>query len=303
MAEKISTPPRYLNQFKNRNLVSEPVILTVDMSPVMVSMQSLQEKIDDVSSQLNKTTESIYNIASVIPPSNAIDPRKWYSNKEIPNQVDSKTFMLINSPSISSEHVYLNGMLIKDGDFLDYTIEDNLIIFSEDIPKGSKIICTYYYEYEGSLKGYVNRETPTGPINNSNALFILENSPLEGTEHVYLNGILQEKNSNADYTLDGKNITFAYPPLENTIIQVTYEYSMTPPLRLFSYKEIPQGSINSRNLVFTLEYTPVDNSEHVYLNGVLQEPNSDYTLNEKNIIFILPPPTDSKITCTYYYTK
>jgi hypothetical protein len=303
MAEQINITRRYLNQFRNKNVVSEPVALAVDMSPIMVSIGDLQNKLTDISFQINRTTDSIYSISNVIPPSNAVDPRKWYSNKETPTQIDLRTFSLKNIPFVSSEHVYLNGMLVKDGDVLDYVIKDNLIVFSENIPEDFKVICTYYYEYEGSLKGYVNRETPTGLINNSNTIFTLQNPPLEGTEHVYLNGVLQEKNSKSDYTLNEKTITFLYPPLENNTIQVTYEYSMSPPLRFFSYKETPQGNINNTNIVFTLEYAPVDNSEHVYLNGILQEPNLDYTLNEKNIIFNLSPSQDSKIACTYYYTK
>lgn len=300
MAEQLNITRRYLNQFRNRNIV-EISQVEIDMSPIMTSMESLKNQIDDVTSKLDLTNDSISNIVQVIPPSNAIDPRIFYSNKETPTRVNQKTFLLSNLPDIKSEHLYLNGMLIKDGDKIDYTIADNTIIFSEDIPEEFKVSCTYYYTYNGPSKGQFIREVPTGSIDGVNQVFQLTTTPLERTEHVYLNGILQEKHTNADYILNKNILTFSYAPLENSIVQITYEYSNLAPLRILSYKEIPSGDINGINKIFTLNYTPTENSEHIYLNGVLQEKNADYIIENNIIVFSFPILLNDKINCTYYY--
>jgi hypothetical protein len=66
-------------------------------------------------------------------------------------------------------------------------------------------------------------------------------------------------------------------------------------------KEIPTGLINSVNKIFTLTYEPIKNSEHIYLNGLLQDgdANTDYTIVGNKITFLDAPFTGSKIRCTY----
>ena len=66
-------------------------------------------------------------------------------------------------------------------------------------------------------------------------------------------------------------------------------------------KEIPTGLINSVNKIFTLTYEPLKNSEHIYLNGLLQDgdANTDYTIVGNKITFLDAPFTGSKIRCTY----
>ncbi len=54
---------------------------------------------------------------------------------------------------------------------------------------------------------FVSRETPSGAVNGSNDTYVLANTPISGTEHVYINGILWESGSGNDYTISGANIT------------------------------------------------------------------------------------------------
>jgi len=244
--------------------------------------------------------ERVNNIAGEMI-QNAIDSSKIYSNKEIPIKIGNKTFSLNHPPYIGSEHIYINGLLIQDGISVDYTIVDNVIIFDENVPIDTQIVCTYYYFLEEALQGYIDREIPIGNINGENNTYNLSRIPLGGTEHIYLNGLLQEKGVNADYILTDTTLTFAYSPLENSLIQCTYKYSIAPPVRVLSYKEIPQGNINGTNTDFILDFSPVENSEHVYLNGLLQEKNIDYIVEGKNLIFNIPIRFGNKLTCTYYY--
>ncbi len=65
------------------------------------------------------------------------------------------------------------------------------------------------------------------------------------------------------------------------------------------FNDIPSGSINGTNKVFTLSNTPVTGTVRLYLNGVLQEPNQDYNIAGKIITFIKAPRTNSNILAHY----
>lgn len=69
---------------------------------------------------------------------------------------------------------------------------------------------------------YIAKETPTGATNGSNTTFTLANTPIAGTEQVFLNGILQEPGAGNDYTISGATITYLTAPATNDKIRVAY---------------------------------------------------------------------------------
>jgi hypothetical protein len=69
---------------------------------------------------------------------------------------------------------------------------------------------------------FVDKEVPSGSINSSNVTFTLANTPVAGSEHVYLNGVLQESGASNDYTVSGAVITYLSPPLTGEKLRVTY---------------------------------------------------------------------------------
>lgn len=69
---------------------------------------------------------------------------------------------------------------------------------------------------------FVDKETPSGTINGSNTGFTLANTPTAGTEHLYLNGILQRSGSGNDYTISGNAITFTTAPVSGDILLCSY---------------------------------------------------------------------------------
>lgn len=69
---------------------------------------------------------------------------------------------------------------------------------------------------------FVVRETPSGTINGSNTSFTLANTPVSGTESVFLNGILQDAGAGNDYTISGTTITMLSAPLTGDKIRVNY---------------------------------------------------------------------------------
>ena len=69
---------------------------------------------------------------------------------------------------------------------------------------------------------FVDKEIPSGSINGSNTSFSLANTPVAGSEHVYLNGVLQESGSGNDYTISAATITYLAAPLTGEKLRVSY---------------------------------------------------------------------------------
>jgi hypothetical protein len=69
---------------------------------------------------------------------------------------------------------------------------------------------------------FVVRETPSGLVNGSNVTYNLANTPVSGTEQLYLNGIQQEPGAGNDYTIAAAVITFLTAPVTGDKIRVSY---------------------------------------------------------------------------------
>jgi hypothetical protein len=82
----------------------------------------------------------------------------------------------------------------------------------------------YTQDVSGGLSSsnFVDKETPSGSINGSNTTFTLANTPTTGSEHVYLNGLLQESGSGNDYTISTNTITMLIAPISGDKIRVSY---------------------------------------------------------------------------------
>ena len=76
-----------------------------------------------------------------------------------------------------------------------------------------------------------------------------------------------------------------------------------PHTRVFSDKEIPEGIKNGINQRFRLMNPPEFNSEHLFLNGVLQDGDGcDYVIHGNILTLKMAPSGSDKLLCTYYYT-
>lgn len=154
-----------------------------------------------------------------------------------------------------------------------------------------------------SSKIFVNKETPTGLIDGTNTTYVLLHEPTLGSDHLYLNGLLIDNGMDTDYSILGSTITFSEPLLPGMKLQCTYYYSDSSPIKILVDKEIPSGLINGINSTYALKSIPIEGSEHVYLNGLLQESNgNDYNIFENIITFITPPETGLKLRVTYHHS-
>lgn len=235
MAEQVSTTPRYLNQFKDRNIIKGTTIITnMNIPPNMMEMvenaanllYNLTSSVLYISQSLTTQSVQIENLSST---ANSFNPNKIFVNKETPsgsiNGVNT-TYTLENIPSAGSEHLYLNGLLIEDGPYSDYTISSSIIIFNEPLLSGMKLHCTYYYIDPTPLKAFRDKEIPSGSINSINKIFTLQYPPVEGSEHIYLNGLLQESGIHGDYIISGSTITFKEAIPANANLRGTYYYAL-----------------------------------------------------------------------------
>jgi hypothetical protein len=62
-------------------------------------------------------------------------------------------------------------------------------------------------------------------------------------------------------------------------------------------KEKPNGIIDGINNNFILNNNPIPGSEHIYLNGLLQDDDDDYQIEYNSILFNEPPSIGMKIKC------
>lgn len=71
---------------------------------------------------------------------------------------------------------------------------------------------------------FVTREVPGGAINGSNTAFTLANTPVFGSETLYLNGLEQRSGAGNDYTISGANITYLNTPQTGDTLTASYRY-------------------------------------------------------------------------------
>lgn len=71
----------------------------------------------------------------------------------------------------------------------------------------------------------VNKEKPIGLINGVNKVFLLLFEPVRNSEHLYLNGLLQDSDINTDYAIVGNIITFYDAPMPGDKIRCSYTMS------------------------------------------------------------------------------
>ncbi len=298
------------------NLTGSINTITGSFGVITGSLNGISKSLDDITNTVNTHSVQISDIISI--PNNIISSDVIYVNKEIPSgSIDgiNSTYVLEHTPTLGSEHLYLNGVLIEEGTGTDYHINGSTIIFDNPLLPGMKLHCTYHYSELIPVKIFVDKEIPLGLVDNINPTFSLTHTPIENSEHLYLNGVLQESGPTADYTISGSTIVFADPPKDYMKMNCTYHYilytSSPNPYyyknsttdEIFIYKETPSGLLDNTNNTFTLAHIPAEGSEHLYLNGVLQESGAtaDYIISGSTITFSESPKDYMKIRCTYYY--
>jgi hypothetical protein len=128
----------------------------------------------------------------------------------------------------------------------------------------------------------ITQEVPGGVIDGTNTVFTLTQPPT-GVVWIFVNGIYQTRG--LDYTLLGNVITFVVAPTGT----MTAAYVIGNDAgAMLGPSETPAGIVNGVNTQFTLSSVPAG-AIFVFVNGVYQTINFDYTLNGSTITFTLAP--------------
>jgi hypothetical protein len=149
----------------------------------------------------------------------------------------------------------------------------------------------------------INKETPTGIIDGVNKEFLLNDNPVLNTEYIFLNGVLQEQGGSRDYILVDNKIIFNSSPLNGSVLIVSYKSEKYIEAVLRMDREIPVGIADGFNKEFLLSNRPIESTENIFLNGVLQEFDGmfGYTISDNKINFKEAPEKGSRIIVSYKY--
>ena len=71
------------------------------------------------------------------------------------------------------------------------------------------------------------------------------------------------------------------------------------PVEVFS--EVPAGTINGSNTLFTLAFTPTAGTLALYLNGLRLKLTEDYTLATNTITFVVAPISGDRLLADYLH--
>lgn len=132
----------------------------------------------------------------------------WVLNTNNPITVDTTglAFTQFSSAGI----VIAGDGLVKTGLTIDIVVDSSLTV-TADLLRVAYLFAT--------------RETPSGTVNGSNVTFTLANTPVSGSDEVYLNGLIQDSGGGNDYTISGATITFATAPQSGDKIRCSYRYA------------------------------------------------------------------------------
>jgi len=122
------------------------------------------------------------------------------------------------------------------------------------------------------------------------------------------NGTTIPTNSAADQALiTTASATGGWATLPNGVVQYstgTHTFSAATVLSgTFADNETPSGTINGANTTFTLAHTPSPAASLTcFENGIAQRAaGADFTLATATITYVVAPPTNSTLVCSYRY--
>lgn len=147
--------------------------------------------------QTSSQENGIYVVAATGAPTRSTDMDAW---AEVPG-----AFVAVEEGSSNVDTIWL--CTSNSGGTLNTTA-----ITWQQIPTTAGLLNT----------NFVDKETPSGSVNGSNVTFTLANTPVSGSEHIYLNGMLQNVGGGNDYTISTATITMATAPLTGESIRVSY---------------------------------------------------------------------------------
>jgi hypothetical protein len=150
--------------------------------------------------------------------------------------------------------------------------------------------------YSRKLDQVKINEIPTGTIDGRNKVFRLQQIAIPGTDQLYYNGLLCKSGEINDYTLLEDIIIFKDAPEIGTSLSCTYSYSNL----LEVINEVPTIDELNKNSVL-LNYVPEHETIRIYVNGILQKIDDDFSINLNKIKFNGDLDDTDLIIANYFY--
>ena len=229
------------------------------------------------------------------------------SDEYDPNFISSSSIVLdrigATDQNITVETV--DNFLEKDG-----TIKiDNEIIFYEETTKSPEVVFTpgvNKLEFDKKIQELENIRPLFDGTETSFQLKLL-GTPITPSSVEYLRVIINglQLEPNVDYFLDGSNIRFQTPPANlagsTTVTKIEYLIGYTSvPVRVLDVINITDDLVGAKILPLrlnTVVYTPLSTvSCLIAVNGVVQEPFTDYTVYNDHLILKKAVSLNDKIT-------
>ena len=231
-----------------------------------------------------------------VQPVNPVPVDTWsgpYSAADVPTAVSLANATIPSAIRFQSMEVRLivAGVARKFW-YRDGIADVHLVEFASGSSSSSSSVTTVSWQF---------MEVPSGNIDGTNATFNLANSPSPTNSLMFfVNGVLQMQGSEYDYTLSSNSIELAIPPQIGSKVVATYSYTQSG--TSISWMEMVQGTKDGANLNFTINNVPSPSSSlMLFVNGVLQLQNADYTLSGNTITMVYAPLATFNLAATYSY--
>ena len=112
---------------------------------------------------------------------------------------------------------------------------------------------------------------------------------------VYISKVDQTMSTNATRPGTGVNWSLCWDLFVQGVVSGDENTAPQPVIR-----ENPTGNFDGVNQVFELAHAVVANTEQVFLNGILQEPDGeDYVITDQTLAFVIPPEAGDRLRVSY----
>jgi fibronectin-binding autotransporter adhesin len=122
--------------------------------------------------------------------------------------------------------------------------------------------------------------------NGTQTAFTLSTNATANSILVAVDGLIQFHTE--DYDVSGTTLTFTTAPANNEVLEVLHISGATNYL-FQQYAAVDSFSGNGSNTQYTLTRSANTNTAQVYLDGLLQDPNNDYTFSGTTLTFTTAP--------------
>lgn len=215
-----------------------------------------------------------------------------------------KIFTLPDVPFGDSLELYRDGRLLQDG--IDYTVVDDVITFVVG-PAVANVLAFYRKSDAGSTI-FVEHEIPSGVADGVNTEFILWSSfVVPGSLRVYVDGTLYSLDR---YKLVSPYVRFFVPPQAGSSVRVYYrkysrmhfvddaflaESNIGLHSDCFQIDSFQANYVQSEEgLSYLLPCTPDNGHIKLFVDGILQIPNTDYILSDTVVSMARTPKSAPK---------